>query len=63
MRSNHAGVVQRGKNDMSATVLKPTIIPPTIKPLVDSPATVLVRASADSARVYASPSLEYQVLD
>ena len=63
MRSNHAGVVQRGKIDMSATVLKPTIIPPTIKPLADSPTTVLVRASADSARVYASPSLKYQVLD
>ncbi|KAJ8432573.1 hypothetical protein Cgig2_026621 [Carnegiea gigantea] len=62
-RSNHARVVQRGKIEVSAKVLKPTIIPPIIKPVADSPTIVLVRACVDSARVHASPSLEHQVLD
>ncbi|KAJ8429068.1 hypothetical protein Cgig2_031359 [Carnegiea gigantea] len=48
--------------EVSVKVLKPTIIPPIIKPTVDSPAIVLVRACADSARVHTSPSSEHQVL-
>ncbi|KAJ8430382.1 hypothetical protein Cgig2_011903 [Carnegiea gigantea] len=63
MCCNHARVVQRGKIEVSAKVLKPTIIPPIIKPAVDSPAIVLVRVCADSVRVHASPSLEHQVVD
>jgi len=63
MHSNHARVVQRGKIEVAAKVLEPTIIPPIMKRAVDSPAIVLVRACADSARIHASPSLEHQVLD
>ena len=63
MRINHARVVQRGKIEVSAKVLKPTITPPTIKFVADSLAIVPVRAFADSARVHASPFLEHQVLD
>ncbi|KAJ8429070.1 hypothetical protein Cgig2_031361 [Carnegiea gigantea] len=45
---------------VSAKVLKPTIIPPIVKPAVDSPAIVLVRACGYSARVHTSPSPEHQ---
>ncbi|KAJ8443115.1 hypothetical protein Cgig2_030883 [Carnegiea gigantea] len=63
MHNNHARVVQRGKIEVSAKVLKPTIIPSIIKPAADSLAIVRVKACADSVRVHASPSLEHQVLD
>jgi len=64
MRSNCSGVVQRAKVEVPAKVLKPTIVPPTVKPAADLPASVRVRACPDSTeRVHASPSLEHQVLD